>query len=87
MNNMWKELHSRWTVLLQVLWSALHLTLFLRYCTSGGQCYWSLNGLYYSEHYVEVTAQQVDSGTVDWMECVTVNIMWKLIHSMWIVVL
>jgi len=41
----------------------------------------------YSEYYVEDTAQQVDSGTAEWMECVTVNIMWKLLHSRWTVVL
>jgi len=32
----------------------------LRYCTAGGQWYCSLNGVCYSEHYVEGTAQQVD---------------------------
>jgi len=46
-----------------------------------------LNVLFYSEHYVEGTAQQVDSGIVGRMECVTVNSMWKVLHSMWSVVL
>jgi len=41
----------------------------------------------YSEHYVEVTVQQVDSGIAVWMECVTVNIMWKVLHSRWTVLL
>ena len=36
----------------------------LRYCTAGGQWYCSLNGVCYSEQYVEVTAQQVNSGIV-----------------------
>ena len=33
-----------------------------RYFTAGGQWYCSLNGACYSEHYVEDTSQQVDSG-------------------------
>jgi len=36
---------------------------------------------------VEGTAQQVDSGIVGRMECVTVNSMWKVLHSRWTVVL
>ena len=44
-------------------------------------------GVCYSEHYVEVTAQQVERGIACWMEFVTVNIMWKLLHSRWTVVL
>jgi len=36
---------------------------------------------------VESTAKQVDSGIAVWMECVTVNIMWKVLHSRWTVVL
>jgi len=86
-NIMWKILHSRWTVVLQVEWSVLLWTLCGRYCKAGGQYYCRLSGLCYSEHYVEDTAQQVDSGIACWMECVTVNIMWKILHSMWTVVL
>jgi len=41
----------------------------------------------YSEQYVEGTAQQVDSCIVDRMDCVSVNIMWKVVHSMWTVVM
>jgi len=41
----------------------------------------------YSEHYVEGTAQEVDSGIAFWVECFTVNIMWKLLHSRWTVIL
>jgi len=41
----------------------------------------------YSEQYVEGTSQQVDSGIVDRMECVTSNSMWKLLHSSRTVVL
>jgi len=35
----------------------------------------------YSEFYEEDTAQQLDSGIVGWMECDTLNNMWKLLHS------
>ena len=41
----------------------------------------------YSESYVDDTAQQVDSDIVAWMDCVTVNIVWKLLQSRWTVVL
>ena len=40
----------------------------------------------YSEHYVEGTAQQVDSGIAGGMECVTVIIMWKVLQSRWTVI-
>jgi len=86
-NIMLKVLHSRWTVVLQLEWSVLEWTLCGRYCTAGGQWYCRLNGVCYSEHYVEGTTQQVDSGIAGWMECVTVNIMWKVLHSRWTVVL
>ena len=33
-----------------------------RYFTAGGQWNYGLNGVRYSEHYVEDTSQQVDSG-------------------------
>jgi len=39
-------------------------TLIGRYCIAGGQWYCGLNGVCYSEHHVEGTAQQVDSGIV-----------------------
>jgi len=84
---MWKVQHSRWTVVLRLEWSVLQWTLCGRYSTAGGQWYWGLNGVCYSEQYVEATAQQVDSGIEGWMECVTVNIMWKVQHSRWTVVL
>jgi len=86
-NIMWQVLHSRWTVVLWLEWSVLLWTLCGRYCTAGGQWYCSLNGVCYTEHYVEGTVQQVDSVIVAWMECVTVNIMCKVLHSMWTVVL
>ena len=84
---MWKVLHSRWTVVLQLEWSVLQLTLCERYFTARGQYYCSLNGVCYSEHYVEDISQQVDSGIAGWMECVTVNIIWNILHSRWTVVL
>jgi len=86
-NSMCKVLHSRWTVVLWVECSVLQWTVCGRYCTAGGQWYCGLNGVCYSEQYVEGTAQQVDSGIVGWMECVTVYIMWKVLHSRWTVVL
>jgi len=87
MNIIWKVLHSSWTVLLQVEWNVLQWTLYGKYCTAGGQYYCGLNGMCYNEHYMESTAQQVDSSIAGWMECVTVNIMWKVLHSKWTVVL
>ena len=86
-NIMWKVLHSRWTVVLQLEWSVLQWTLSGRYFTAGGQWYCSLNGVCYSEHYVEDTSQQVDSVIAGWMECVTVNNIWKVLHSRWTVLL
>ena len=77
----WKILHSRWTVVLQGEWSVLQWTLSGRYCTAGGRWYCRLNGVCYCEHYVEDTAQQLDSSIAGWMECVTVKIMWKILHS------
>jgi len=86
-NIMWKKLHSRWTVVLHLEWSVLQWTLYGRNFTGGGQWYCTLNGVCYSEHYMEDTAQHVDSGIAAWMECVTVNIVWKILHSTWTVVL
>jgi len=86
-NIMWKLLHSRWTVVLQLEWCVLQWTWCGRFCTAGGQGYCRLNGVCYCEHYVEGTAQQVDSGIAGWVECVTVSIMWKILHIRWTVVL
>jgi hypothetical protein len=44
--------------------------------SGSGQRYWSLNGVCYREHYVEDTAQQLDTLIVAWSEFVTVKIMW-----------
>jgi len=63
-NSMWIVLQSRWTVVLWFEWSVLQLTVCGRYCTAGGQWYCGLNGVCYSEQYMEDTAQQVDSGIV-----------------------
>ena len=49
--------------------------------------YWSLNGVCYNEHCLEDTSQQVDTGIGVLMECVTVNIVWKILHSSWTLVL
>jgi len=59
-NNTSKLFHSRYTDLLQIQWNVLQLTLFSRYCTAGGQFYFRLNGVCFSVHYVEGTAQRVD---------------------------
>jgi len=59
----------------------------IRYVTACEQLYCSLNGVCYSEHYMEDTSQQVDNYIAAWMECVTMNIIWKIIHSMWTVLL
>ena len=82
-----KALHCKFTVVLQVECSVLQWTLCGRYCTAGGQWYCSLNVVCYSEQYVEGTAQQVDSVIAGWMQYVTVNIIWKLLHSSYRVVL
>jgi len=86
-DNIWKILHSSLTVVLQLEWSVFLWTLSGWYFTAGGEWYCSLNEVCYSEHYMEDTAQQVDSGIAAWMNCVTVNIIWKIFHSMWTVVL
>jgi hypothetical protein len=86
-NSMWKVLHSSWTVVLWLECSVLQWTVCGRYCTACGQRYCGLNGVCYSEQYVEGTAQQVDRGIVAWMECVTVNSMWKVLHFRWRVLL
>ena len=45
-----------------------------KYCTAGGQWYGSWNAVCYSEHYLEGTAQQVDSGMAAGMKCVKIII-------------
>ena len=85
-NSMLKVLHSGWTVVLWVEWIALEWTVGGKYCTTGGEFYCGLNGVRYSELYVEDTAQQVDSVIVGWMYWFTVNSMWKGLHSRWTVV-
>jgi len=86
-NIMWKVLYSRWIVLLCIEWSVLQGLVYGRYCTAGGLWYCGLNVVCYNEQYVEATAQQVDSSIVYWMESVTVNIIWKVLHSSWTVLL
>jgi len=86
-NIIWKILHNRWKVVLQLEWSVLQWTLSGRYFTAGGQWYCNLNGVCYSEQYLEDTSQQVNSGIAAWMACVTVNIIWKILNNRWTVVL
>ena len=82
MNICWKILHNSRTVVLEHEWSVLHLTLSGRYFTACEQFYYSLNGGLNSEKYLEDSSQQVDSAIAARMECVTVNIIWKILHSM-----
>jgi hypothetical protein len=49
-------------VVLQLELSVIKLTLSGKYFTASGQCFCSLNEVCYSEHYLEDTLQQVDSG-------------------------
>ena len=53
-------------------------TFFGRYFTAGGHWYCSLNEVCYSEHYMEYTSQQVDTGIAVWMKCVTGNNLWEI---------
>jgi hypothetical protein len=46
-----------------------------------GCCMWQVRR--FKVRSLEDTSQQVDSGIAVWMECVTVNIMWKILHSSW----
>ena len=62
LNIIWKIRHSKWTVVLQFVWNLLQLILCVCYCTAVEQCYCRLYGLCYSEHLVEGTTQQMDSG-------------------------
>jgi len=41
----------------------------------------------YSEHYLEDTLRQVDTGIGVLMECVSVNIIWKILYGRWTLVL
>jgi len=86
-NIIWKLMQSSWTVVLQFERSVLQLTICAMYCTAGGHYYFILNGLCFSEHYEIITAQPVDSVVACWLVCVTVNVMWNVLHSNWTVVL
>ena len=85
-NIIWKIIHSRRTVVLQLEWSALQWIIYGRYFIAGGQWYCSLNGVRYSEHYMEDNSQQVESGIFFWIEWVAVYIIWKIFHRRWTVV-
>ena len=67
--------------------SELQWTLYGRYFTAGGHMYCSLNEVLYCGHYMEGSSQLVDTGIAAWMKCVTVNIIWKVLHSSWRIVL
>ena len=80
-NIIWKILHSMWTVLFQLKLNVIKLSSFGRYITQTGQWYCSLNAIWYSEHYLQDTLQQVDSGFAVWKKCDTLNIIWKILHG------
>ena len=76
-----------WSWVLHVIREKVQVTFVGRYFPAGGQWYCRLNRVCYSESYLEGTSQQVDSGIAAWMECVTVKVIWKVLHSRWTVVL
>jgi len=82
-----KVLHSTWKLVIQLEFSALQWTLYGSYFTECGHWNCSLNELHYSEHYMEGPSQYVDTGIAGWIKCITVNIIWKVLHSMWALVL
>ena len=43
----------------------------------------NLNGVCYCEHTLEDTTHLVDSFIVGGMDCVTMNIIWNLLHCRW----
>ena len=81
-NIIWKIILSRRAVALRLEWSVLQWTLSDRYFTAGGQWHYGLNEECYREHYLQDTLQQADSSIAAWMNCVTVNIIWKMPHNM-----
>ena len=61
------------------MWNLLHCKWIVFFC--------SWNEVCYIVHYLEDPAQHVDSGIAARMECVIVNIVWKLLHCMFTVFL
>jgi hypothetical protein len=43
--------------------------------------------VHYSEYYMEYTSQQVDINITVWMNCISVNIIWKILHTWWTLLL
>ena len=82
-NIIWKVLHSRWTLLLHLEWSALQLTLYGRYFIAVGHWYCCLNEVRYNGYHMEDTSQHVDPGIAASMKCISMNIIWKVLHSKW----
>jgi hypothetical protein len=76
----------RWSVLTELEWNALQWTLSGIYFTALDVSYCSLNNDLYSEHYLDDTSQQVGTGIAAWINCVTGNITWKMLH-MWTLIL
>ena len=62
MNIIWRVIHSKWILVLQLERRALQRTLYGRYLTPSGNWYCSVNEVRYSEHYMEDNSQQVDTG-------------------------
>ena len=70
-------LHSWCCVILQLQRSMLEWNLFGSYCTAGGQCYFSLNAVFYNEPCVEGNAQHV----VSCLKLEMFGLRWKLCWS------
>ena len=87
LNTILKLLRSRWTSVLQDEFCVLQWELCGRYFTAGGHRCCSLNWVCYNEHYEDGTSKLLDIRIVGWMECVSANIIWKILHSRWTVVL
>jgi hypothetical protein len=86
-NIIWMILKSRWTLILHFEWIYLQWILYGRYLKAGEQWYWSLNEMPYSECYMEDTSQQENTDIAVWMKCLKVNIIGKILHSKWTLIL
>jgi len=74
-----KVLHSRWPLVLQLEYSRLQRKVSGSYFTEDGQWYCSLNEVHYSELCVKDTSQQLETSISVLIKCFTVKIIWKLL--------
>jgi len=80
-NIIWKILYSRGRVVLQLELSVLQWVLYASTLQQVDSVIAVRYKVRYSEHYLQDTLQHVDSVTAAWMECVTVNIIYKILYS------